>query len=119
MKEYNRVRYRKRKDAVIAQLGGKCVMCSTSVNLEVDHINPKEKLYSIGKLILGRNGLLQAELAKCQLLCVECHKQKTTEAQYVGHGGGLTGVRNCRCTLCGPMKTKYAREYKRKRNNPL
>lgn len=35
--------------------------------------------------------------------------------QTVGHGGGLTGVKNCRCELCGPLKNRYMRDLRARR----
>ena len=55
------------------------------------------------------------ELAKCQLLCQPHHLEKTIRERSVGHGEGLTGKRNCRCELCGPLKLAYNREFKKRK----
>jgi hypothetical protein len=114
MREYIANRYRERKETLILEMGGKCVKCGKTSDLEFDHINPEDKSFNIGKKLNSANmDVIRAESLKCQLLCVPCHKEKTIKASSVGHGGGKTGMRNCRCTLCAPLKNTDARERKR------
>ena len=116
MREYQKVRYVKRRTMFIAELGGKCILCGSTENLEFDHIDPTQKAFNIGKWIANRKEEdIRAELKKCQLLCASCHKRKTVKAKSVEHGEGKTGVRNCRCEKCAPLKNAYARELKRRR----
>lgn len=116
MTEYQKTRYKRRRDEAISSLGGCCVRCSSTENLELDHIVASTKEYDIGKILGGGSeAKVQAELAKCQVLCHDCHVQKSHEegdTNYVEHGGGLTGKRNCRCELCAPLKNAYMREKK-------
>src|SRR5260221_8060048 len=71
------------KKAAVLQLGGKCCRCGYDKclqALEFDHINPKEKKYEITGLLRAKKHLrplLQEELKKCQLLCANCHREKT------------------------------------------
>lgn len=64
-------------------LGGKCSNCSSTQDLEFDHLDPSSKVLTISKRIdLSDNNLL-AEVKKCQLLCKKCHHKKTLErGQY-------------------------------------
>ena len=78
--------YYKNKPIVIEHLGGKCVRCGTTENLEFDHIVRKQKNYPITdrlrcsekklKKMLEEGG---GEVNKCQLLCKKCHRLKTNE----------------------------------------
>ena len=70
-------RYRKRRETAIIQLGGKCVKCGAKEELEFDHLDPKSKYKTISKLILAPDVILEAELNKCQLLCKNCHLEKS------------------------------------------
>jgi len=60
-------------DKLRAHLGGQCVGCGTTHNLQFDHIDRTQKSFNIS---LNRDKpyeeLLQ-EVKKCQLLCKECH----------------------------------------------
>jgi hypothetical protein len=114
MREYLANRYRERRELLILEMGGKCVKCAKTSDLEFDHIDPENKSFPISKRLTSASmDVIRAESLKCQLLCVPCHKEKTIKASSVGHGGGKTGMRNCRCTLCAPLKNTDARERKR------
>jgi len=59
-------------------LGGKCVGCGSTTDLQFDHIDRKNKSYAITKRSLNPFESLKEELDKCQLLCEKCHQIKTT-----------------------------------------
>lgn len=83
MREYMRRRYQRRRSRAIAQLGGRCVRCGCSDpdKLDFDHVNAATRSFRIGERLAGiSEARLQAEMKKCQLLCGECHQQKTTDA---------------------------------------
>ena len=74
-----RERKAKKKAYLIEMLGGKCVGCSTTKNLQFDHIDRKQKEFTIGKsLDYSLENKLIPEAKKCQLLCKKCHQIKTT-----------------------------------------
>jgi 5-methylcytosine-specific restriction endonuclease McrA len=77
-----------------------CVVCKAKENLEVDHTDPTQKLSH--RLWSWTQERREAELAKCQVLCEECHKNKTA-ASYnpIKHGtnSAYTGLK-CRCLAC-------------------
>jgi len=108
MKEYQRLRYKKRRDAAIKALGSQCAHCGSIESLELDHIDANNKTYEIGKIIGGGSeAKVQAELAKCQVLCKECHIKKSYaegDLESVEHGGGNSGKRNCPCAPCKAKK---------------
>ena len=70
------LRHRKRQQ-LIEHLGGKCVACGVTENLQFDHINRADKLYTIGKILDWNMSRILPEVDKCQLLCKECHRIKT------------------------------------------
>lgn len=112
--EYHRLNHQRRHAERKAQahefLGNQCVMCGELENLQLDHIDPETKLFTIGKRWMCAEEKFWAEVQKCQLLCVPCHKVKT-ESDFL-HGGGLSGKRNCKCDPCRLKKNEYMRAYK-------
>ena len=75
--EYNKAQRYEKRAICLEYLGGKCVKCGTTHNLQFDHIKREGKKYSITRRITGNFDNLKEELDKCQLLCVDCHKVKT------------------------------------------
>lgn len=67
----------KKKQERIDYLGGKCIGCGTTENLQFDHIDRTTKEYSISKKPDYVFEKIKPELDKCQLLCKECHRIKT------------------------------------------
>lgn len=113
MREYMKQRYYRRRAAAIQQLGGCCAECGSIEGLEIDHIDPTEKQFNVGKALAGwAEARLQAELAKCQLLCAVHHAEKTAQAlrKPITHGT-LSGYDHykCRCELCRIARTEYVR----------
>ena len=56
-----------------------CIKCGSKEQLELDHVNPKEKEWN-PKRSMGSKNLTERfwkEIDKCQLLCYDCHKEKT------------------------------------------
>ena len=64
-----------------------CIDCGETnpIKLEFDHRNGSDKVSNVSNLI-RRNGLksLQAEIAKCDVRCSNCHKVKTAKDQNWG-----------------------------------
>lgn len=75
-----RKRYAERKRLAIDILGGECVRCGLTEQLQFDHIDPKLKSFTITTRLTGAAWyVIMEELALCQLLCYPCHKIKTRE----------------------------------------
>ena len=70
-------RKRKHKQYLIEMLGGKCLGCGTTKNLQFDHIDRTEKSFCIGSSLASKLEKLVEEANKCQLLCETCHQHKT------------------------------------------
>lgn len=118
MREYMISRYYRRKQEYHHLLGGKCARCGSRENLQFHHRNPSEKLYTIGKVLSSLSKeKADAEVAKCELLCPDCH----AAAHDWNKHGTLSMYRNqgCRCDLCRKKNTEHSREYKRKRRAAL
>lgn len=56
---------------------GPCVICGSWRKLEVDHIDPSEKVYESARIWSLSQPKREAELAKCQVLCHRHHAEKT------------------------------------------
>jgi len=85
MREYTLKRYHRRREKAIEQLGGKCAQCGSTNKLEFDHIDQQTKEFTITDSLGISEKRLQAELAKCQILCESCHQNKTSK-EYVRDG---------------------------------
>lgn len=114
-KKYQLDRYHSRRNTAIQKLGGVCVKCGTSDKLELDHINPKDKSFSISKLWSCSERKFNKEVDKCQLLCETCHREKTLVdngqvSAKITHGT-LSSYKYCRCELCKQAKRDYMKEY--------
>ena len=104
-----------RRSKAKSYLGEECRYCGKDDTLEFDHIDKSTKEYEISVGIAQHIAWdkLVIELDKCQLLCHDCHKEKSDKEQSVEHGGGLSGKKNCPCLLCKVKKAEYMREYSR------
>lgn len=82
-----------------------CVVCGSKDRLEVDHIDPEQKVeHRIWSWSVERR---DAELAKCQILCYEHHLQKTVAAMpRTTHGTyQMYHAYACRCAACRAWKS--------------
>lgn len=112
MREYMKNRWQRRRTETIAVMGGRCAECLSTKGLEFDHIDPSQKSFSVSKSTTVAIHKWWLEIAKCQLLCEDCHQEKTIKEQSVEHGGGLTGKKNCKCQLCRTTRNAYMRKWK-------
>lgn len=108
--EYQREWIRKRK--ALYKAGKVCVQCGSEESLEWHHRNPAEKWTSNPWSYAKHR--LEAELAKCDLLCNECHKEITREQRAVAleHGTHKGYTRGCRCEACRHGHTEYMRRWR-------
>jgi 5-methylcytosine-specific restriction endonuclease McrA len=116
MREYMAKRYHDKRNAMIGRLGGKCVSCgSTKGPFHLDHKDASKKTMRAADIHSTNDKKVQQEAKNFQLLCVNCHKDKTDKAwdrsvpksehgtywRYKKHG--------CRCDKC----TKAYKEKKK------
>lgn len=110
-RRYNREWVAGRRAAWIASRGGRCVQCGSSERLEIDHIDPKTKAFNPANLWTRRREVRDAELAKCQVLCHDCHLDKTFGSVERGHGTRYAyREAGCRCPECRACNAAEARE---------
>lgn len=64
-------------------LGGKCAVCGSTENLEIDHKDPTQKSFPISRPPSEK--AFRKELTKCQLLCHTCHSKKSAQ-EHSGEG---------------------------------
>lgn len=57
--------------------GKSCVQCGSKERLELDHVDPELKLHHV--IWSWKESRRAAEIKKCQVLCHDCHKQKSAE----------------------------------------
>lgn len=119
-REYQRQWLADRRNRAVILLGGCCSWCSSVKNLEIDHIIPAiNEGYSSpgGKMWSWAWARIEQELAKCQLLCEDCHKKKTFEEQRGQEHGTAAGYcnRKCRCVSCREYMKLYKRDYRARR----
>ena len=122
-REYNRayeaLRYANRRAIAIAELGGQCIKCGATSELHFDHINPLTKSMSSYKMFKTSEEKMRAELSKCQLLCKDCHHQKSMlerGCKPYKHGTyNMYNKHGCRCNTCKEKLAIHAREYRKKK----
>jgi 5-methylcytosine-specific restriction endonuclease McrA len=68
-------RYEERKASYIEHLGGCCVNCGSTENLEFDHITPTDKKEE--SLATFSHKRAMEVIDKYQLLCHDCHQTKS------------------------------------------
>jgi hypothetical protein len=122
MAEYMLRRYHRRRATAIEILGGECVVCGRTDDLQIDHIDPAEKSFDLGKLWSVSEARFFAELKKCQLLCGPHHRDKTRVDLHKMKGnrivlehGTLSMYRYCKCDKCKAAKSRSNKEQREAR----
>jgi 5-methylcytosine-specific restriction endonuclease McrA len=116
--EYNKRRYALLKEEALRRLGGACVSCGSTEELEFDHILRSSKSKEVTRALLSSRKGLEEELDKCQLLCKPCHLKKTLEESgreaAEGTHGTLSSYRYCHCDLCRKAKRDWQAKHRAK-----
>lgn len=119
MRAYKREWVAKRRADWLAE-HGPCVQCGSADFLEVDHIDRTTKIdHNIWSWSQVRR---DAELAKCQVLCRDCHLAKTiAEKPQAKHGSSRRYEDyGCRCVVCKAWRAAKTKRYReRKRNSRI
>jgi hypothetical protein len=69
------------KKKLVTQFGGACKLCGYSRCLEAlvfHHLDPATKLFELSGAHSRSQAALQSEVAKCVLLCANCHSEVHT-----------------------------------------
>jgi len=119
MNAYMKKRYAQRRQMFIERLGGVCVKCQSTDELELDHIDASQKKFNIAKFFNYRLEVVLPEVDKCQLLCSKCHIEKTIidkgHKPAKGTHGTLSSYKYCKCSICKSAKSSHHAAYMRKR----
>lgn len=114
LRTYQRQWIARRRAAWFA-VNGPCVDCGSWERLELDHVDPERKIHhGVWSWSEPRR---EAELAKCQALCNDCHLEKTIQEHHLrwgerGHGHRKTYDKGCRCDPCRVAKSVYMAAYR-------
>ena len=90
-RKYQKKRYHKRMEEAKSILGGKCAVCGTTKNLELDHKDPKNKDFAVTKLWGVPQAEFEKEVKKCQLLCHKHHAKRTGKQRENGEVKSIPG----------------------------
>lgn len=114
MRGYMKAWYDRRRAEAVAALGGHCAHpgCDETEGLEFDHIDPKTKIMNVTEMMTASEVKFQAELAKCQLLCVPHHLEKTLAERGQRSARGTHGTVSA-YLYCGPPKCEACKAAKR------
>jgi len=79
-RQYMNRRRRAYRTELTQRLGGCCVQCGGEEELHFDHRDPRTREHKIADMVstLTTGEAMKDELAKCQLLCRECHTRKSS-----------------------------------------
>lgn len=109
MKTYMLRRYHARRKASIQQLGEQCVKCGSKKLLEFHHTDPDSKDFTVARGASFSEERWQREIAKCDLLCHNCHVAHHSPKHRCGDVKKYW--QGCRCDKCRAAKAEYHRQY--------
>lgn len=122
MRDYMKNRYHSVRNKIIQDLGGKCNRCGSKDNLHLDHKDKSKKQLNMADAHSVADSKLKEELKNIQLLCEDCHKQKTREAWDYStdrpRHGTYWNYRRHKCR-CEPCRKAYKEKLKFWRNNKV
>jgi hypothetical protein len=107
-------RYHGLRKEGLEYLGGCCVICGRTDDLEFDHIDPATKIRPVSNIY--NSAAFWVEVNKCQLLCKEHHREKTAQEIRIRqtkdrnqlHGTISQYYRyRCRCAACKSCYSEY------------
>ena len=124
-REYDRQWLMNRRRRIEEMMGGACVKCGETDQLEIDHVDPASK----DPCLRGVCGFplswawhrILLELEKCQLLCTRCHLDKTISESKGPEHGTASGYhrRRCRCDLCKEWMKLSKRDYRARKRDEV
>ena len=115
---YSRDRYARRMAEIHAALGGKCVVCGSTENLDTHHLDPSTKSFDLSTRHSLPWAVVCEEIKKCELRCGDHHK----DVHAPKHGTpSCYKNRKCRCEPCRLAWNEACKKWKkdsRARNRP-
>jgi hypothetical protein len=79
-----RARVNKRREFIGRLKDNPCTDCGIKYKpwqMDFDHIDPRQKVFNIGTNVLGSLLSIKNEIEKCELVCANCHRQRTHERE--------------------------------------
>lgn len=65
-------------------LGKTCTKCGSTDSLEIDHVDRMSKDFDVSKKWASKSTKeMLIELAKCQTLCSNCHREKSNQEMSI------------------------------------
>jgi hypothetical protein len=126
MREYMKNRYRNKRQEIINRLGGKCSRCgSTDGHFHLDHIDKKKKTMRASDMHSVNDKKFEEEIKNLQILCQDCHKEKTKESWDYStpkpkHGTYWFFRRHgCRCPKCTKAYKTKQKEWRDRRKEDI
>lgn len=102
---------------------GPCIECGTWDDLEIDHKDPSLKEIKISAIWSLTKVKRDRELAKCQVLCRQCHYRKsaTDNGKVPGghHGIPSTYTSGCRCNECKLAHMVNMQDYRARKKTAI
>ena len=102
----------------IGKLGGKCVNCGATEHLQFDHIKTRREHGGsiVANMLAHGRSRLDKELERCQLLCRDCHRDKTMndmkwKDSKTEHGTPRSYL-HCKCTICRTAHNNSVNQYR-------
>jgi len=111
-KEYQRVWIANRRTRWVKK-NGPCATCGSTEDLQVDHVDPRRK--ATHRVWSWKKERREAELARCQVLCDSCHKEKIAVERLPPHGTHsryTSPTDPCRCNRCKAAHAARMREWR-------
>ena len=113
-REYQAQWIQERRKTWIIDQGGQCFHCGENRLhcLDVDHIDCHKKVSH--KIWSWSKVRREEELSKCQVLCKNCHAEKTSKDLNWGtYTHGNSGYRlGCRCNICKDTHSIRMKKYR-------
>ena len=91
---------------------GPCQVCGSSQDLRVVFKDPKDKVMKVASIWSRKEEDRVRLLAKCQVLCTVCAKDKRKVERQPEHGEVGRYDQSCRCPLCREAKRIAMAEYR-------
>lgn len=121
MRQYMADRYHSKRQEIIDRLGGKCARCQSNKGpWHLDHKDKRKKTMRASDLHSVNDQRFQQEIKNLQLLCEECHRDKTKESWDYStpkprHGTYWYFRRyGCRCQRCSKAYKDKQKEWREK-----
>jgi hypothetical protein len=111
---YQRERAARAREEWIKE-NGPCKRCGRRDQLEIDHVDRTDKELRASQVwhLAKDNPKRVAELAKCQVLCTDCHLDKSIKEKQVPCTARLRERRGCGCEDCKALNAAHKRKLRK------